>query len=303
MQAGRASWPSTDLWECRRRIDHTIRLLLTATTATAAVLALPTRASAGLWLDLDRTVARPGQTVHGEAVRPCSLCGPGPLYLVDARHSGLQSLKRAPGKGDRRFVFVGRFTWKRDGRFSFRAPAVRPGVYQLHALYRNGSNWTAAPASAVLRVRAGRDDPRVSIGGFSIVVPRAWRWRTLRGPEPDSQIVQLSNASLRVRHGVDPIKGMRRGTFVLTIVQLGEHGSTTVPTITRADFLAQGDPSRPRGHALARHSFCRRKGPCFSILLELGQPTVRRRLLAEVNAALRSIRVSRRRVAIGARPG
>jgi hypothetical protein len=130
-----------------------MRLLSAAVAALVAALALAASASAALWISLDRSVARPGQVVHGKAVSPCALCGPRPLYLVDFKHSGLQLLKRVPRRGDPRFVFVGRFTWKRGGRFSFKVPNVRPGGYQLHALYQNGSAWTLAPASTFLRVR------------------------------------------------------------------------------------------------------------------------------------------------------
>lgn len=123
------------------------RLLVTAATAMAA-LVLVTAASAGLWFDLDRSAALPGQTVHGEAVSPCSACGPAPLYLVSTADAALRSLKQ-PARADRRFVPVGRFTWKRGGRFTFQAPQVRPGVYQLMAVYRNGPAWTAAPTRSM----------------------------------------------------------------------------------------------------------------------------------------------------------
>lgn len=282
-----------------------MRFLSAATAAVLAALALAASASAGLWLDLDRSVARPGQVVHGKAVSPCSLCGPRPLYLVDGlKQGGLQLLKRLPRKGDSRFLPVGRFTWKRGGKFAFRVPNLPPGVYQLLAFYRNGAAWTAAPASTILRVRAARGDARVSFGVFSIVVPKGWHWRTLGGPEPKSHIVGFSNASLRVRQGLDPIKQMGRGTFVLTIVPLGEYGSHTAPTIERADFLARTDPSRPRAHAVARHPYCSSGSRCFSIELEYGSEQVPDAVLASINRVLRSLRAVplRRLSAVDERP-
>jgi hypothetical protein len=130
--------------------------VIRVTAAVAlAVLALASSANAALWLDLDRAVSKPGQTVHATAVKPCSLCGARALYLVDAkRYGGLRSLRKLPTKSDRRFIFVGRFSWKLGGTFTFTVPKVRPGVYQLHAIYRNGTTWTAAPASTIVRIQA-----------------------------------------------------------------------------------------------------------------------------------------------------
>ena len=143
----------SDLVELWHRRDYAMRLLSVATATVVTALVLANAASAGLWLNLDRVTATPGQTVHGKAVSPCGACGPGPLFLVPTSNAALQLLKRVP-RGDPRFVPVGRFTWKRGGRFAFEVPQVRPGFYQLMALYRNGPAWSAAPASTLLRVQA-----------------------------------------------------------------------------------------------------------------------------------------------------
>lgn len=208
--------------------------LLPLTVATAlAALVFVAAGDARWWLDLGRSTAKPSQTVHGQAVSPCSVCGPALLFLVHTSNAGLQLLKSVP-----------------------------------------------------------RDDPRFYFGALSLVVPRGWHWRTLRGPEPGSRIVQLSNASFRVRRGLDPIKDMGKGTFVLTFVPLGNYGSATAPTIGQGDFLARSDPSRPRGHALARHSYCSPGGRCFSIALEYGSDRVPDGVLASVNRVLRSLRAA-----------
>ncbi len=265
-----------------------MRLLSVATVTVVTALVLTTAASAGLWLDLDRVTATPGETVHGKAVSPCSACGPGPLFLVPTSNAALQLLKRVP-RGDPRFVPVGQFTWKRGGTFAFEVPQVRPGLYQLMALYRNGPAWTAAPASTLLRIQASL---RVSFDVFSIVLPRDWYWRTLKGAEPRSPIVQVSNSTFHTRRGLDPIKNMSRETFVLSLVPLGAYGSHTSPTIDTPDFLPRSDPSRPRGHALARHSYCSSGGRCFSIAFVYGSERVPGSVLASVNRALRSLRAS-----------
>ncbi len=265
-----------------------MRLLSVATVTVVTALVLANAASAGLWLDLDRATATPGETVHGKAVSPCSACGPGPLFLVPTSNAALQLLKRVP-QGDPRFVPVGQFTWKRGGTFTFEVPHVRPGLYQLMALYRNGPAWTAAPASTLLRVQASL---RVSFDVFSIVVPSGRYWRTLKGAEPRSPIVQISNATFHIDRGLDPIKNMSRETFVLSLVPLGAYGSHTSPTIDTPDFLPRSDPSRPRGHALARNSYCSSGGRCFSIAFHYGSERVPGSVLASVNRALRSLRAS-----------
>ena len=172
---------------------------------------------------------------------------------------------------------------------SFEMPNVRPGIDQAMVPYRNRPEWSAAPVSTLLRIRSPR---RLSFGVLSIVVPPDWHWRMLRSPDPGTPIVQLSNRSLRVRHGIDPIKNMARRTFVLTLIPLGRFGSVRAPTIERRDFLARADPSRPRGHAVARRWSCSRAGRCFSITFEYGSERVPQKVLAVVNSALRTLRAS-----------
>jgi hypothetical protein len=147
----------------------------------------------------------------------------------------------------------------------------------------------APSASGELRIRT---PGRVSLGAISVVVPTGWHWRTLRGADPRTPTVQLSNASLRVRSGHDPIKNMGKRTFVLTLVPLGSFGSVSRPRIERGDFLSRTNPSRPRGHAVARSWFCSPGGRCFSILLEYGSERVPNARLATVNRVLGTVRAS-----------
>jgi hypothetical protein len=97
---------------------------------------------------------------------------------------------------------------------------------------------------------------------------------------------------LRVRSGIDPIKNMARRTFVLTLLPLGSFGSVSAPRIGRSDFLPRTDPSRPRGHAVARRSFCSTGGRCFSIQLEYGSERMPSKTLILINRVLRSLRAS-----------
>jgi hypothetical protein len=172
---------------------------------------------------------------------------------------------------------------------SFEVSNVRPGPNQLMAPYRSRPEWSAAPVTTLLRIRSPR---RLSFGILSIVPPPDWHWRTLRGPDPGTPIVQLSNRSLRVRLGIDPIKNMARRTFVLTLLPLGKFGSVRAARIERRDFLARANPSRPRGHAVAQRPFCSRGGRCFSIRFEYGSEWVPQKVLAVVNGVLRTLRAS-----------
>src|ERR1700694_5044019 len=139
-------------------------------------------ASAGLWIDLDRSDARPGQVVHGPAVSGCSVCGPAPVYLVNvAKSGGPELLKTLPRKDDPHFVPVGRFDWKQGGRCAFTVPRIDTGVYQLVSFYRHGSAWDVFPASTVLHVRLPPADAHVLFRTFSLNVPSGWYWRRFPG--------------------------------------------------------------------------------------------------------------------------
>jgi hypothetical protein len=128
---------------------------------------------------------------------------------------------------------------------------------------------------------------RLSFDRFTIVMPEGWHSRAL--PGFSGRAIQLSNASFRRPGGRDPIKSMARSTFVLTLVPLGGHGSPRGASITRADFLAQSDPARPRGRAAARSFYCSTVGPCLSITLLYGRPQIPSSLLSRINQALRTI--------------
>lgn len=261
--------------------------------ATAGLLALAAPASAGLWLSLERPVVAAGEPVAGRAVAPCGACGPGRVYLVSARHSGLRRLLRPPRRDDRRFRLAGRFGWERGGRFAFRVPDVPPGVYQLHALRRNGPGWTLAPASPPFRVAPA--GTAVRFGSLRVVVPSGWRWRHVPGPgraSPRQDALWVSNRPLR--SPPDPVKGLAAGEFVLTLLPLGAGGSATSLELRRRHFLRPTDPAVPRGRAVARHAACTPEGPCVSIRLEYRGERVPAGLLAAVNGTLLTLHAARR---------
>jgi hypothetical protein len=105
-----------------------------------------------------------------------------------------------------------------------------------------------------------------------------------------ARIVQLSNRRFRLGAGLDPIKNMRRDTFVLTLVPVGRYGSQTAAALRSRDFLRRGDQARPRGHAVARTWHCSPAGRCLSIRLEYGNERVPADVLASINRALRFLR-------------
>jgi hypothetical protein len=130
----------------------------------------------------------------------------------------------------------------------------------------------------------------LSFDRFTIVVPDRWHSSPLPGSE--GRAIRLSNSSLRRPGGSDPIKGMAPGTFVLTLLPLGDHGSPSTATILRSDFLARDDPARPRGRAAARSFYCSAGGPCLSIALLYGRPQVPAGLLFRINETLRTLRAA-----------
>jgi hypothetical protein len=263
-----------------------------AFVALALALALAASASAGLWIDLDRSGARPGQVVHGTAVGGCSVCGPAPVYLVNVHSfAGPELLKTLSSNGDPHFVPVGRFTWRQSGRFAFTVPRLRPGVYLLVSFYRFGSVWDVFPASTVLHVRLAGGDPEVSFATFSLNVPNGWHWR--RFPGFDGGGGEFSNQTLAGLHGFSPDASPPQGAFILSINPLGAYGSVTAPTIRRSDFMPLSDPARPRGRASADHSYCAPTGRCFSISFRYGSERVPDAVLTAVNHALRSLHATR----------
>lgn len=127
----------------------------------------------------------------------------------------------------------------------------------------------------------------VRFGRFQVAVSNTWYWRLIRAPS--AKALQISNASFRVPGGGDPIKEAQNGTFVLTLVPLGNNGSPTTPTINRSDFLTLNDPTRPRGRAVANHSYCTTAGPCLAISLVYKGNRVPALVLAAVNKTLNSL--------------
>jgi hypothetical protein len=59
-----------------------MRLSAVASSTAATALLLASAASAGLWLHLAPSIARPGDTVHARAVTPCGACGPTALMAL-----------------------------------------------------------------------------------------------------------------------------------------------------------------------------------------------------------------------------
>jgi hypothetical protein len=268
-----------------------VRFLFAAGAAAFVALALAAFASAGLWIDLDRSEARPGEVVYGTAVSGCSVCGTAPVYLVNvAKFGGPELLQALPSSGDPRFVPVGRFDWKRRGRFAFTVPRIHTGVYQLVSFYRHGSAWSVFPASTVLHVRLAPADAHVSFRTFGLNVPSGWYWR--RFPRFDGGGGEFSNWTLAGRQGFSPDASLPPGAFILWINPLGAYGSVTAPTIRRNDFLRLDDPARPRGQAKSDHSYCAPTGRCFSITFQYGSERVPDAVLAAVNHTLRSLRAT-----------
>ncbi len=177
-------------------------------------------------------------------------------------------------------------------RFSVAVGAAAVAFAALGAPVSAALSGSAAHSSNTLRGGITDRHASVSFGAFRIIVPDSWHWRFL--PGLTGKAIQVSNASLRVPVGADPIKEMTAGTFVLTLLPLGAHGSVTTPVVARRQFLARSDPARPRGHALARHAYCAAAGPCLSISLLYGSNEMPDTVLASVNRALRSLCPARR---------
>jgi hypothetical protein len=141
-----------------------------------------------------------------------------------------------------------------------------------------------------LTMAASADAARLSFDRFTIVVPDRWQSRPVPGMQ--GKAISVSNASLRLTGGADPILNMAPTTFVLTLTPLGSYGSPHTARITRADFLARNDPARPRGRARARSWYCSPAGPCLSISLQYGKLQMPAGMLARINQALRTLRAA-----------
>ncbi len=176
-------------------------------------------------------------------------------------------------------------------RFAVAAGAAAVALAALGGSASAALSENAVFSSSTLRGRVAHGHASVPFGAFRIVVPDSWHWRSL--PGLTGKAIQVSNASFRVPIGTDPIKEMADGTFVLTLLPLGAHGSITNPVVKRHHFLARSDPVRPRGHALARHAYCSAAGPCLSISLLYGSNQMPDAVLASVNRVLRSLRAAR----------
>jgi hypothetical protein len=149
------------------------------------------------------------------------------------------------------------------------------------------------------------DGPRLERNGVSLVIPAGWDDRVLfRDPAGSSgTILQVANFELPPNEGLepprelppgqeDPIKAMGAGDILLAIVSDEAGGRPAPHTITLDDlrFLPPGAPRVPRGHALAKGSFCFGVR-CLLIEADFGGKTPAAVMRSRVNEVIASLAV------------
>jgi hypothetical protein len=131
---------------------------------------------------------------------------------------------------------------------------------------------------------------RLEHGGVSLDIPASWDGRVLfLDPQGASGLLQVANFELPPNEGfappqevppgeVDPIKAMTAGDVLITVVPCaalsGTGSNQPAPERISLDglaFRAAGDPSVPRGHALAEGAF-RFGERCLRIEADFGGP-------------------------------
>jgi hypothetical protein len=149
----------------------------------------------------------------------------------------------------------------------------------------------AAVLAGTVAVQAAARDRVVVRDGVRVQLPCGWHGRVLRDPGGSALVIQFASFRFRVVHGVDPIKAMRAGDVLVTLLRAGVGGRAGRPLVRSADFVPRS-AATPRGHAAARLSFCR-SGRCFVLTADFGRPPSAA-LVRRVNAVLATLRVARR---------